>query len=238
MNFDAVPAVSGVASATTQVTQAVSDLNTALAANGVPYNFTINGSNSGPQVFYEVNTDAGVGSAEVTELPTPGISTVGTIALNLNQTGSNGTPFFSTSGVTASSPHGYDTVFYKMAMHELLHTMGLANTTPTVPLTPNIMGGFTSTNDANNDLGDASNVSNLLTPCIFSQFKYALSAIHKPVGFNDGGGESRGDPVPDLPFHQGGGGGGGDNYSCYSYAWDEWDEGNLTFWMYTGTICY
>lgn len=234
MNFDSVPVVSGVTSATDQVTQAVADLNTALAANGINFNYTINGSNSGTQVFYEVDTAAsGVGSPEIISLPAGGWSTYGEITVNLNQTGSNGTHFFSTSGVTASNPSGWDTVFYKMAIHELLHTMGLDNTNVTSP--PNIMNGINSVNDTNNSLGDAGNLSSMLTPCIFSQIKYALTAIHKPA-LETGGGEGV-DPVQLLPFGKGSGGGGGGGYSCFYYSAYEWDEANQSLTIYMETAC-
>jgi hypothetical protein len=231
--LDQIPTAPGVPTATAQITQAVSDLNSALASNGINAQYSINGSNSGPQVFLDVNTDPGVGAPEVTQIPAGGWSEVADISININQTGSDGTPFFSANGVSAANPMGYDTVFYKMGLHELLHTLGLADTFALSP--PDIMNGINSTNDQNNTLGDASEgPSSLLTPCVISQVKAAVSAIHKPAAINQSG--DPGSPPPDLPLGTDPNGV-SSIYNCIIFSWDEWDDSTNTLTGYLEDVC-
>ncbi|MGD0787083.1 MAG: hypothetical protein ABR898_03795 [Terracidiphilus sp.] len=126
-----------------------------------------------------MNTNAGSGAPESIDMPSPGVSSFADIALNLNYTNASGGPSFSALGATASSPNGWNTVFYKFALHELLHALGLADTSKTSP--QNIMNGFNSLNDMNNSLGDASNPSNLLTNGVLSQVQAALTCITQPA---------------------------------------------------------
>jgi hypothetical protein len=231
--LDQIPTVSGVPSATTQLGNAVNDLNAQLAstANGLGslnYKFTINGSSGTSEVDMEVETAPGIGAAETTGLPGGGWSTFGDYTININKTAKNGMPFFSTAGVSASTPKGYDTVFYKFAIHEMLHMLGLANTDKSSP--PNIMNGVNSTNDANNSLGDASNISNLLTSCVFQQIKAAFFANKFPAP--KAGSE---EPIPELPGAPVGGY--TSPYNCFTYSWDEWNASTNTLTGYSETIC-
>ena len=149
-----------------------------------------------------------------------------------NHTANNGTALFSTSGVTSSTPRGYDTVFYKFAIHEMLHAVGLADTNLATPA--NIMNGFDSTNDTNNSLGDSSQgISSLITPCVVSQIKAAIAAIHKPAP-TDASGDS--EPLPDLPFGSGSHNAYGYAYSCYTSTYEEWD-GFTSLTAYIDTEC-
>ena len=206
-----------------------------MSANGINYQFTTSGTNSGTQLFVDVNTVPGVGSGETTLIPDGGWSTYAEVSININQTATNGSPYFSTNGVTASNPNGYNSVFYKFAMHELLHAIGLANTNVASP--PDIMNGVNSTNDTNNSLGDASQgAASLLTPCVISQVKAAITAIHKPAALAGAGGDPGG--PPDLPAgSQGAGSGYLSGYSCINYSWDEWDDSTNTLTGYSDSVC-
>lgn len=89
--FNTIPTVAGIPSATTQVTQAVSDLNAALTASGLNYSFAMNNdTTNGNQIFYDVNTAAGSGDPESTSMPSPGVSNIADITLNLNFTNTSG----------------------------------------------------------------------------------------------------------------------------------------------------